>query len=219
MEHFDVAIIGLGPAGAALARQLSGKMRVIALDKKRQCGNEGFTKPCGGLLAPDAQRSFIRDGITLPVDVIANPQIFSVKTVDVAASLTRNYQRSYININRHAFDLWLKSLIPDDVQVYHDSLCRKIWRECDKWHVIFRADGWEQQITARYLVGADGAIHWYAVISIPNTKSVNMSLFNNGLRKNIPYRSIPVFLITMQLTVIPGVSAKMAILSLVAPTP
>ncbi|HBN2690134.1 TPA: colicin M resistance protein CbrA, partial [Citrobacter freundii] len=89
MEHFDVAIIGLGPAGAALARQLSGKMRVIALDKKRQCGNEGFTKPCGGLLAPDAQRSFIRDGITLPVDVIANPQIFSVKTIDVAASLTR----------------------------------------------------------------------------------------------------------------------------------
>lgn len=157
MEHFDVAIIGLGPAGAALARQLSGKMRVIALDKKRQCGNEGFTKPCGGLLAPDAQRSFIRDGITLPVDVIANPQIFSVKTVDVAASLTRNYQRSYININRHAFDLWLKSLIPDDVQVYHDSLCRKIWREGDKWHVIFRADGWEQQITAHYLVGADGA--------------------------------------------------------------
>ncbi|QMI03319.1 colicin M resistance lipid reductase CbrA [Citrobacter sp. RHB25-C09] len=157
MEHYDVAIIGLGPAGAALARKLSGKMRVIALDKKRQCGNEGFSKPCGGLLAPDAQRSFIRDGITLPVDVIANPQIFSVKTVDVAASLTRNYQRSYININRHAFDLWMKSLIPDNVQVYHDSLCRKIWREDDKWHVIFRADGWEQQITARYLVGADGA--------------------------------------------------------------
>ncbi|EJP0090409.1 colicin M resistance protein, partial [Escherichia coli] len=85
------------------------------------------------------------------------PQIFSVKTVDVAASLTRNYQRSYININRHAFDLWMKSLIPASVEVYHDSLCRKIWREDDKWHVIFRADGWEQHITARYLVGADGA--------------------------------------------------------------
>ena len=157
MEHFDVAIIGLGPAGSALARKLAGKMQVIALDKKHQHGTEGFSKPCGGLLAPDAQRSFIRDGLTLPVDVIANPQIFSVKTVDVAASLTRNYQRSYININRHAFDLWMKSLIPASVEVYHDSLCRKIWREDDKWHVIFRADGWEQHITARYLVGADGA--------------------------------------------------------------
>ena len=157
MAHFDVAIIGLGPAGSALARQLAGKMRVIALDKKRQCGSEGFTKPCGGLLAPDAQRAFIRDGITLPVKVIANPQIFSVKTVDVAAGLTRNYPRSYININRHAFDLWMKSLIPDVVTVHHDTLCRKVWREDDEWHISFQADGLEQHITARYLVGADGA--------------------------------------------------------------
>jgi Dehydrogenases (flavoproteins) len=132
-------------------------MRVIALDKKRQCGTEGFSKPCGGLLAPDAQRAFIRDGITLPVDVIANPQIFSVKTVDVAAGLTRNYQRSYININRHAFDLWMKSLIPDVVTVHHDTLCRKVWREGDLWHVRFQADGEEQHITTRWLVGADGA--------------------------------------------------------------
>lgn len=56
MEHFDVAIIGLGPAGSALARKLAGKMQVIALDKKHQHGTEGFSKPCGGLLAPDAQR-------------------------------------------------------------------------------------------------------------------------------------------------------------------
>ncbi|WP_333497955.1 FAD-binding protein [Kluyvera sp. CHPC 1.2972] len=157
MEHFDVAIIGLGPAGATLARRLSGKMRIIALDKKHQDGNEGFTKPCGGLLAPDAQRSFIRDGMTLPIDIIANPQIFSVKTIEANANLQRNYQRSYVNINRHAFDLWMKSLIPDDVQVYHDSLCRKIWRDEGKWYVIFHANGEEQQITARYLVGADGA--------------------------------------------------------------
>ena len=38
MEHFDVAIIGLGPAGSALARKLAGKMQVIALDKKHQHG-------------------------------------------------------------------------------------------------------------------------------------------------------------------------------------
>ena len=30
MQHFDVAIIGLGPAGAALARQLAGGMSVLA---------------------------------------------------------------------------------------------------------------------------------------------------------------------------------------------
>lgn len=45
MEHFDVAIIGLGPAGAALARQLSGKMRVIALDKNTSAATKVSPNP------------------------------------------------------------------------------------------------------------------------------------------------------------------------------
>ncbi|MGY5954688.1 FAD-binding protein [Kosakonia sp. BK9b] len=157
MQHFDVAIIGLGPAGAALARQLAGHLSVIALDKKQRSGDKGFKKPCGGLLAPDAQRSFIRAGITLPVQVMADPQIFSVRTVDVQSNITRNYQRSYLNIDRHAFDLWMKSLIPASVTVHHDALCRKIWRENGLWYLVFCVEGEETTVTCRYLIGADGA--------------------------------------------------------------
>ncbi len=40
----------------------------------------------------------------------------------------------------------------------------------------FRADGWEQHITARYLVGADGETRWCGDISTRIIKSVNMSL-------------------------------------------
>lgn len=47
--HYDIAVIGLGPAGATLARLLSPRFRVLALDRKG--GEEGFRKPCGGLLA------------------------------------------------------------------------------------------------------------------------------------------------------------------------
>ena len=42
---YDIAIIGLGPAGAALARLLAGKYRVAAIDLK---GQGVFEKPCGG---------------------------------------------------------------------------------------------------------------------------------------------------------------------------
>ena len=157
MQHFDVAIIGLGPAGAALARQLAGKKSVLALDKKQQRGTGGFMKPCGGLLAPDAQRSFIRAGITLPVQVMADPQIFSVQTLDVQTGIERNYQRSYLNIDRHVFDLWMKSLIPDTVTVHHDALCRKIWRENGLWHLSYVVEGETHHATALYLVGGDGA--------------------------------------------------------------
>lgn len=195
MEHFDVAIIGLGPAGSALARKLAGKMQVIALDKKHQCGTEGFSKPCGGLLAPDAQRSFIRDGLTLPVDVIANPQIFSVKTVDVAASLTRNYQRSYININRHAFDLWMKSLIPASVEVYHDSLCRKIWREDDNGMSFFVQTAGSNILLPAIWSVPMAQTRWCGDISTRIIKSVNMSLSSSGSQRNIRCRSTPASLI------------------------
>lgn len=157
MEYYDLAIVGLGPAGAALARQLAGKMRIIALDKKHQSGSQGFSKPCGGLLAPDAQRSFIRAGINIPTHIMADPQIFSVRTIDCQLNIRRNYQRHYLNINRHAFDLWMKTLIPDDVMVYHNTLCQKIWREDNLWHLTFESNAVRHEVKARFIVGADGA--------------------------------------------------------------
>ena len=60
---YDVAIIGLGPAGATAARLLDSRLRVIAIDQKQAAG--GFQKPCGGLLAPDAQKALARFDLTL----------------------------------------------------------------------------------------------------------------------------------------------------------
>lgn len=53
---YDVAIVGLGPAGATLARLLDSSLSVAAIDRKSSEDNSP-RKPCGGLLAPDAQRS------------------------------------------------------------------------------------------------------------------------------------------------------------------
>ena len=50
---YDVIIIGLGPAGAALARLLAPHMRVLALDRKTDISG---LKPCGGLLVKLAMR-------------------------------------------------------------------------------------------------------------------------------------------------------------------
>lgn len=154
---YDIAIIGLGPAGATLARLLNPNLRVIAFDKKQQTGVGGFQKPCGGLLATDSQRSFVRFNLNLPTSVLANPQIFSVKTYDLQSGIIRNYQRTYVNINRHCFDLWLKTLIPTTVDTHHDTLCKQIIRQGDGYLLTFVNNGIEQQVSTRYVVGADGA--------------------------------------------------------------
>lgn len=103
-DLYDIAIIGTGPAGATLARLLYPKYNIIAIDKKTPHG-DGFQKPCGGLICTDAQKALASFDLTLPKDVLVDPQIFAVKTIDLKNKLIRHYQRFYINMDRHKFDL------------------------------------------------------------------------------------------------------------------
>ena len=153
---YDIAIIGLGPAGATLARLLDSRFSVAVIDKKRTDGR-GFQKPCGGLLAADAQKALSRFDLALPKDVLVDPQIFSVRTIDVSTRRTRYYQRFYINLDRHRFDLWLRSLIPSHVEIFDDSTLTHIEKAGEGYTLSFVKDGRVHRIGARYLVGADGA--------------------------------------------------------------
>ena len=128
MKMYDVAIIGLGPAGATLARLLDPKFKVIAIDKKSGAGKTPFRKPCGGLLAPDAQKALSKFNLALPKDVLVDPQIFAVKTVDTEQSLVRYYRRFYMNLDRHKFDMWLVSLIPEHIEIARGAGCKSVVR-------------------------------------------------------------------------------------------
>lgn len=151
MLKYDCIIVGAGPAGSTLARILDQSKRVLLLD-----GNRGG-KPCGGLLAPDAQKALARFDLTLPKDVLVDPQIFSVKTIDVAAGLTRWYPRLYINVDRGRFDAWLLSLAGRNVEVRR-ARCRRIAQADGLYRVTFAGeDGAEITAEAPVLVGADGA--------------------------------------------------------------
>ena len=150
---YDIAIIGLGPAGATLARLLDKKYKLIAIDRK----NEKAGKCCGGLLSPDAQKILAQFNICLPKDVLVNPQIFSVKTIDFDNLILKYYQRFYLNMDRKKFDDFLISLIPENIEIYSDSVCNKIERLHDSYRFIFKAKGIEKTEEARLIIGADGA--------------------------------------------------------------
>lgn len=152
---YDLLIVGLGPAGSTLARLTAPRMRVLALDKKRETG--GFEKPCGGLLAPDAQKALARFNLTLPKRVLADPQIFSVDVLDLDSGLRRKYQRFYLNMDRHKFDRWLRSLIPPAADVKENARCTALERANGGFLVRWTDDEGAHQASARYVAGADGA--------------------------------------------------------------
>ena len=153
---YDIAIIGLGPAGSTLARLLNPGYKVIAIDKKGD-DPDGFQKPCGGLISADAQKALASFDLTLPKDVLVDPQIFAVKTIDLKNRLIRHYQRFYINLDRHKFDLWLESIIPESVEIHRNAICTELKRKNGGFAVSYLENGKETSISARFLVGADGA--------------------------------------------------------------
>ena len=153
-NKYDIVIVGAGPAGATFAREVSGSgYSILLIDGQDLIGN----KPCGGLLAPDAQKLMAHRDFVLPKDILVDPQIFSVKTIDLGSGYICNYQRYYLNMDRRAFDNFLLTLIPDDVTRINAKLIKAERNSGGFSLSISDADKERQEIECRFLVGADGA--------------------------------------------------------------
>ena len=157
MDTTDIAVIGGGPAGTSFARLAGGRYRVTVLDRRGLSSPPaGVGKCCGGLLSPDAQHSLAALGLNLPLDVLVDPQIFAVRTMDLQMETERYYQRPYVNMNRERFDRWLASLLPSSVRMLDRAVCRDIHREGEGFSIAYRRGGEDGVLHARAVVGADG---------------------------------------------------------------
>jgi flavin-dependent dehydrogenase len=151
---YDVAVVGAGPAGTVFVRELAQarpELTILLIDGQ----TPNSAKPCGGLLAPDAQKLLAKFDLTLPKSILEDPQIFAVETIDLDRKLVRYYQRYYLNMDRYAFDQWLLSLVPSRVTVCKGR-CRSIKKENGLCHIGIKQSDGEVQVYAKALVGADG---------------------------------------------------------------
>ena len=87
---YDITIIGAGPAGANLARLVGQGYKVLLIDKRNlNESNYKAAKCCGGLLAPDSQKMIASLGLGIPKDILVDPQLFAVRTIDLSADMER----------------------------------------------------------------------------------------------------------------------------------
>lgn len=158
---YDVVIIGAGPAGANLARLIGARYRVLLLDRRDLSGEDPHNpavKCCGGLLAPDAQKLIAHLGLCLPKDILVDPQLFAVRTIDLTSGLERLYQRFYFNMDREKFDRWLVSLLPASVELACGAHFRGIRETAEGYEVSYTHKGQQKTALAKAAVGADGAL-------------------------------------------------------------
>jgi flavin-dependent dehydrogenase len=157
---YDIVIVGSGPAGANLARLIGEQYKVLLIDK-RELEHENPHNPankcCGGLLAPDAQKMIARLGLGIPKDVLVDPQLFAVRTIDLTNHLERLYQRFYFNMDRGKFDRWLVSLLPAGVDKRFSSVYKGFAEIPGGYEVRYMHQRQEISAKTKVIVGADGA--------------------------------------------------------------
>lgn len=151
-SNYDIIVVGAGPASSIFCRYISNRYTVLRLD-----GSFGREKPCGGLLAPQSV-SFLKEmDLCLPDEVMVEPRVRHIRTMDLGTGRERNYPRNYVNMDRKKFDDWLKGLSGDNV-VTVSAKAVNIRKGRDQYIVSLKfEDGLQRKVTCRYLVGADGA--------------------------------------------------------------
>ena len=157
IKIYDIAIIGLGPAGALFASLLNSKFSVVAFDKKSNDLSTSYKKPCGGLLAPDAQKMLLKLGLELPENIYSQPRNCKLKVIDLNINTYAYFPNSYINIDRHRFDIWLKSKIPSNVNIIDNSICTDIYYDGEYYIITVICNKVTYEYKSKYLIGADGA--------------------------------------------------------------
>lgn len=176
---YDAAVIGAGPAGATFARiAAKNGMKLLLID-----GSGEYGKPCGGLLAPDAQKMLACFDISLPHDILTSPQIFSVKTIDLGTRSVRYYRRMYLNMDRKRFDNFLVSIIPRSVDILKGR-CSAVSRTRRGFVVTVRQNGKDMHFRCRNIIGADGASSFVRHRFFPDRKIMKYTAIQQWFRSD-----------------------------------
>lgn len=162
-RHYDVVIVGSGPAGAAAAQAMRGRdLHTLIVEK----ATLPRYKMCSGILFPSA-RKLVADAFgPIPEAIISEPDLVHGNqvylTLDAPAAavpfsvfdLGPTLSEDGLNVKRAELDHWLCR--QSGAFIADDCLFKGLRRDGDGLAVGLRHRGEDVEIRTRFVVGADG---------------------------------------------------------------
>ncbi|MFO1090898.1 MAG: geranylgeranyl diphosphate reductase [Hyphomicrobiales bacterium] len=161
-ELFDVVVVGGGPAGATAAADLARKARRVAL-----LDRIGRVKPCGGAIPPKLVEEF-----AIPPSLMV-AQVHSARIVAPSnRAVDMPIEGGYVGmVDRDVFDEWLRERARQNGATRIAGTYTDFSRDAQGNAVVhFEAKGTKAKgtLTARAVIGADGANSAVARTAVPN---------------------------------------------------
>lgn len=157
---YDVVVVGGGPSGATAAHDLAVAGRSVAM-----LDRDGRIKPCGGAIPPRLITDF---------DIPASQIVAQIQTARMISPTQRAVDIPIENgfvgmVDREHFDEFLRLRAVGSGAQRITGTYLRLDRDRDGTHVLYRdkATGEERRLTAKIVIGADGARSNVAKTEVP----------------------------------------------------
>ena len=147
-QHFDVAILGAGPAGCSAAFELGEDFKVLLLDR----GDLPQEKPCGGLLCEESIEVLRK--WNMPREILASPSRLNLGYIDVDNDISVKTGRKFWNVDRKRLSSWLIERLPSSVKILNKTTVTDIRNSESGIHIL--TNNQHSPIRCNFLIGSDG---------------------------------------------------------------
>lgn len=152
-KTYDTVVVGTGPAGLMAAYEASLRHDVLLVDSSGLPRN----KPCGGMIHDASVRAL--EGVArIPERLALSPRTLGFRFHDWDRGIRKQVDLSFINVDRAAFDEWLReTIVPSDVEVLPRCVLQEFAVDEEGVVVSLKTDEGPAAVRCGNLIGADGA--------------------------------------------------------------